>query len=1354
LYVNGIRDRVVQYSSAASLIQAEPTNIKAFSNGAEVEMRNIRVYDRALSDDEVLSNYIVDRQTADEMVLLYEKNDVLTDDGEISIEKLRQQGKSVMRIVGDVDLVNQTNNKKFETTVDIYFYSQYGAEYDFVAKNIGLRIQGTSSTTYPRKNYRLYFYRPANGCTLEVNGVNVPDMKYAFKPGARPISIFCLKADFSDSSSVHNTATVRIVNEVFKKCGWTTPAQDANTSEYDVRIGVDGFPMNLFYDNNGDGTATFLGKYNFNNEKADSAIVYGFEGIEGYNDEETLAGVRNKCICLEFLNNSEPLCLFTTDDMTNFDDALEFRFKADKTWATADEEDKAAVQRLWSWILSCKGNPEKFEAEYKDYFINESPFAWYIVTDYKMAVDNRVKNMMIVTWDGIHWMFIPYDMDTLLGLRNDALLKFAYNIDWDSYDESQQAYCFAGHDSVLWELVRGCKTKLAEIARTIRANMSTEYVLNMYNVEFMGAWSERVYNKDGEYKYITPLLEDGKDYLYALQGSRYAHRTYMIKNRFSLLDARYCAGTYRDDAFPMYLSYDFASDPRTLRLTATELHYFGYGMTNGDPTVWGIEGNEDQNVTLTFTKKLIVNDPQNVYGASRIATLDLTNISHAIVGTLNLNKCTQLQDLEMSCADEQTSLTNLMVASCGRLSSLDINGLHGLTTLDLSGNKKLANLYAGNTKLTSIAFATGCKLVNALLPSTLQTLELRYMPNISNKLLGFSATPAVTRLVVDNCPRIDWQLLLGKCPYVKYLRVTGVNMTGKGDELRDLKTMGGVDESGANVTTCRLVGTYNLTNMVSEEEYAELSEHFPELNINQPEWTVIKYDETVSDGANVSNLDNETGYDYDKDFAESGHTSKILAKRHRVMAKYVENGKMLICQLDDADSRKYYDGTEANLNGFNHATKADEGDMMVYEPNRWCKGIDDFINHCHYDCFSSLDKVTGIEGKKLFASDMELIDQKGCRVASTYDTLDDCLAVFDTYSVYVAPVSGYKRVRWPAVNSAAYGAVFLDADNNIISRAAATAGRMVQGSYLFTTIPAGAERIAFTCYREAEFSFVWLTKSEEIHAIEPDAWQTGEYLCGVNKAYYANGQIRSIAGVAPTVNTSQSQFATYCSNRGEGFVLITYAMGRDIARLFWAKYGDRDSSKVCGYGSGSNSTSTGLTAFLGMKDTISNPSGSIGASGGYYYDDTKTLRSVTSINALGYDNLWGNVSEWQMNVHSEYLTYYIKETLSDNERKVKSASTDGWISELHNGLYMDIVPVLVNATETTHYCDKFWPNNVAGRVLLRSGRYANSYYGVACAVADRDASDAYADCGSRLAFIGTIEWAISVSAYLEAEAIA
>ena len=354
LYVNGILCGAKQYASTDSLLQAEPTNIKITSESADVEVRNMRVYSRALGDDEELANYMVDRPTSDEMVVLFEKNQVMDDEGtDVDIDKLRAMGKSVMRIVGDVNLVNQTNNKKFEVPVDIYFYSAYGKEYDFIIYQCGLRIQGTSSTTYPRKNYRIYFSRSTKyGTKLYVNGVEVADFKYSFKPGARPIDIFCLKADFSDSSSTHNTGAVRIVNDIWKRCGWLTPPQMAYKGNYDVRIGVDGFPIDLFYDNNGTGENVYLGKYNFNNEKSGSGIIYGFEGIEGFNDEATLKGERNKCICLEFLNNSETLCLFGTSNMDTFDDALEFRFKADDTWATAHEDDKAAVKRLWEWIYS------------------------------------------------------------------------------------------------------------------------------------------------------------------------------------------------------------------------------------------------------------------------------------------------------------------------------------------------------------------------------------------------------------------------------------------------------------------------------------------------------------------------------------------------------------------------------------------------------------------------------------------------------------------------------------------------------------------------------------------------------------------------------------------------------------------------------------------------------------------------------------------------------------------------------------------------------------------------------------------------------------------------------------------
>lgn len=1354
IYVNGVRDRSLQYSSVASLIQMVPASIRIDSEAADVETRTIRVYDRALTDDEVLANYTVDRQTADEMVVLFQRNDILNDEtDEIDIDKLRAQGKSVMRIVGDVNLVNQTNNKKFEVPVDVYFYSQYGKAYDFVAHNIGLRIQGTSSTTYPRKNYRLYFTREQYNCSLSVNGVDVPDFKYSFKPGARPIDIFCLKADFSDSSSTHNTGAVRIVNDIFKRCGWLTPPQAAYKGNYDVRIGVDGFPIDLFYDNDGTGVASYLGKYNFNNEKADSGIVYGFEGIEGFNDEAALNGARNKCICLEFLNNSAALCLFGTASMSNFDDELEFRFKPDTKWADAHADDKTAVTRLWTWIQSCKNNPTKFLNEYTNYFINESPFAWYVITDYFMAVDNRAKNMMLVTWDGLKWMFIPYDMDTLLGERNDSYLKFDYMIDFDTVDESQGgAYCFAGHDSELWKLVRACPTKLAEVARTIRANMSTEYVLQVLNDEMMNSWSERVYNKDGEFKYITPLLEQGRDYLYALQGSRYAHRTYIVQNRFNLLDSRYCAGTYRDDAFPIYFSYNFAANNRDLLITAAELYYFGYGMTNGDPRVSGLKANQQgDEITLTFDQNLIVNDPQNIYGASRIQGLDFTDVSHAIVGTLNLNKCVRLRNLDLSCANGQTTLTGLILDSCRNLQTLGISGLNGLASLNLTNNKKLVTFEATNSKLGNVLFAPGGKLAHAELPATLQALELRYLSELTHTGLVIPTTNAITRLVVDNCQKLNWRTILEKCPNTKYLRVTGINETGRGEMLNQFLTMNGVDENGSNVQTCRLVGRYQLTKYLPENEYNQLVAHFPELTILQPEWTVIKYDETVSDSKNISNLDNETGYDYDNEYQMSAHVAVIESRRHRVMAKYTAPGEMTVCPLDDEDSRYYHDGTEANLEGYNSTTKADEGDFMMFEPSRWCKGVDDFINRAHYDCWSSLDVTTPIEGVKLYPADMLMIDRSACRVASNYSTLDDSLTTFDDMRVYVAPVAGYKQVRWPAVSSAVHGAVFLDDEDNIVGRAAANNGRMTAESYLFTTIPAGAVKIAFTCDREAPFTFVWLTTSDQIHAIEPDPWNTGEYLVGVEKAHYANRQIRSIAGVVPTVSVSTAQFEDYCTQRGEGFTPITYAMHRDIARLFFAEHGDRDSSGVNGYGSGSTTTPTGQTAILGKRETKAPTT--YGASGGTYYDEDGTLKTISSISSLGYANLWGNVAEWMGGLRSEYLVWKFKEA-DGTERQVKSSAiSDSWIVEVANGRRMDIVPVVVGGTETTYYRDKFWCSNSAGRVVYRSYHYALTYAGVSCAYAGHDPSTSNTSIGSRLAFIGNIVYTLNVAAFKEAEAI-
>ena len=1404
LYVNGILCGAKQYASTDSLLQGTPANIRITSESADVELRNLRVYNRALGDDEELANYMVDRPTSDEMVVLFEKNQVMDDEGtDVDIDKLRAMGKSVMRIVGDVNLVNQTNNKKFEVPVDIYFYSAYGKEYDFIVYQCGLRIQGTSSTTYPRKNYRIYFSRSEKyGTKLYVNGVEVADFKYSFKPGARPIDIFCLKADFSDSSSTHNTGAVRIVNDIWKKCGWLTPPQAAYKGNYDVRIGVDGFPIDLFYDNDGMGENVYLGKYNFNNEKSGSGIIYGFEGIEGFNDEATLKGERNKCICLEFLNNSEALCLFGTSDMATFDDALEFRFKADQTWATAHEDDKAAVKRLWEWIQSCKGNATKFLNEYQDYFGNDSPFAWYLITDYMMAVDSRAKNMMLATWDGLHWYFLPYDMDTIFGERNDSVLKYDYTITWETMDESIGSYAFAGHDSVLWELVRGCKDKLREVADKLRSTMSLEYVLKVFNEDMMGNWCERIYNKDGIYKYIKPLTEgvttaDGTtsyyDYLYALQGSRYAHRTFTIQNRFALLDSQYVCGTYRKDSFAAYFGYKFGNDNRKIRITASERYFFGYGYTSGTPHKSAVLAEDTgSQIDLTLDTDLIVNDPQYIYGASRIMGLDLTDVSHAILQTLNLNNCSALRTLDVSCAQTQTTLNALLVNGCRNLRTLNMTGLKSasFTGIDLSNNTKLETLKAGKTTLTGVNFAQGAPLTSVTLPASLQTLELRYLSKLTTGGLTLEGTSNITRLVVDNCPGIDWQVLKARCGNVKYLRVTGIDMEGDGSLLTSLMQTGGVDENGGNVDTCRLVGTYRLTRYKDDEEYEALQEHFPELNIEQPEYTMLERAETVADDACISNLDNGTGYKYGNDYKSSGHVAAILKNRHRVLAKVTKkattrnvnianidtvmnnlDGEMTYYPLDDADSNKYADGSAAKLDGT-------EGDWMMLEPFFWSKGVNDYLNGKNYDCYSYRDRdhmPRVPEATVLTLADIKATQggyTSGKKVMSGRDTITNAFSTDNSYSVCMVSVEGYKRVRFPSVpGSNLVGSVFVDKSGAVLQSIVVStlSNKFEAGMYLISDVPEGAVALYFSVLNTAEFDKVVLSNSDKIEDMEPDWVANDEHLCGVVGSSVVGSKLRAcITGGSTTANMTWADFHYYSVQRG--MQQIDALMHWRIANLSYAKYGRKNMQEQCGAGSHTNMRTTGGTASRGMQDTVGyeeakgiNPNVTnslidnlVHQYAWYVEKDEYGAAKVTQVNnicCLGYEDIFGhkydmmdcvdmpntsgNAGKWRVWL-PDGTTMMIKGT----------TNSDWWITAVAHGKYMAVVPVgSVNGSSSTYYSDKYWISTAAGRVVYRGCNSAYASGGVSNAYANNDASFASTSVGSRLAFRGKIVRAESVAAY-------
>ncbi len=1405
LYVNGIRSKADIYAEGDNFQQDVAQGITLDSSFADIDARIVRVYNRAITDDEELGNYIVDRPTSTEMSDLFLSNEVLDEDGSnIDIDKLRAKGKGVLLFIreGGLDPINAENNKDTDFPSDVYFYSLFGKEYDFVLKDCYIRIQGTSSTKYPRKNYRIYFAKGTNP-TLFINGVEQTDVdskgkrknKYPMRPGSIPMNLFCMKCDFSDSSMTHNTAGAKLFNSLYKELGLLTPAQ---VEDSNIRSSIDGFPIDIFAAETIDEVPQYYGQYNFNNEKSNSGPLFGMEDVIGFDGSE----IEWDCpITFEFLNNTQKLCLFQVDNdldaqlENEFDDALEFNYPKDLYWSQskAIEEDgdvcedkhKTAVKRLFSWVKSCipagadtvnykdisSFTSSKFKNEVSQYFDVNYLLTYYLFTDYFALVDQRAKNMLMRTWDGMKWYITYYDGDTALLGRNDSFLAYLYTLNRETWDAEKSKYAFEGHNSWLWCLVlANLESELKACAASLREKLTVERALAMFNDEQAGNWSERQYNKSGHFKYIVPQIE-GVDvqgtltkypYIYALQGSREAHRTHTIINRFALLDAKYETGAYRSDNIDMYMSREAATPANTIVVTSIEDYYYGYG-TNNQPTLQASQAaGEDETVTLTFNNAFTVNDPIRVYGASRMKELDMRGAADNLTGDLNLNKCKVLQKLNISTYNNGSSGWCLVLDKCSQLKDINLNGQNSARTgtlssteLNFANQTKLERLDAGGVNVQGVVFAEGAPLNYARIPGSIKTLRLEYLPNLSMNNLIIDNYSNIETFRFSSCPNLNWETLLSRCSNVKRIRVTGIDMEGDGSLLEQYMTKGGIDGDGNATDTCALVGTYRLTQYLEDDIYQVFSTHYPELNIIQPDYTTIMFDDTVADSANITNLDNRTGYYYSKKYVPSGHINKILKQRHRVLAKKTAAGEVTICQLHDENSNYYADN-----DNFNNATPADlkgsEGNVMIYEPHYWYKGINDLLNKKKYSLYSSNEECPSSTGDYVKKT-LDVLDKKSgyaVRSAVDYTTLESAeTAVSANSIVYVDVTGGYKQVRYPGMSSALYGAIFLDANNNVVKRMRATSENgIINGMYCFTDIPVNAVKLAFTIVTNADFDYVLLTKSDKIEAIEPDWVEAQECLVGVYEAVLKDDLLHSISGSVSTGSVSQADFKVYAKNVGNGFQLIDWEMHKNVGNLFFAKYGERDSQGICGYGTETYTRTNGNTNICGMNDTFSNPEDPT-AKSAYTWNDKEagTIKNISSPSVMGYENWQGNKLEWleKIDFCKKSVDYkYVIELPDGSTRSIQGLKISGSylysISVVH-GRYMDTICAREGASSTSHYHDATYQNGTTARVVARSYCFAIAYGGVSYANANYGSAYVSAYYGSRLAFRGNIKWASSVN---------
>lgn len=753
IYANGILSAAINVI-ASDYIRSNEQLTFAATDKAKLDIKQIRIYNVPLNSDQVLNNYILYQDSTSDMTKLYNKNNILSSDGTtFDTEKLAAQCP-VMIITGDIPVLENTSNKKEQIIVDVNYINMQDPTKSFTMKGAAMRPQGTSSMSYPKKNFRLYTNKVDDTEVYDYQGNKIEDKLYAFKDNAQPVDVWCLKADYAESSGTHNTGIARLWNKVMYDAvidgehKLRTKAQVtalSNNYKYDVRTTVDGFPINLFYKLNDDSELVFIGKYNFNNDKSTES-VYGFRDIPGFDN--------SKVECWEVLNNGDPIALFKT--VNNFD----------KAWSTAFEgrypdgnTEVTNLKAFCTWVTRSNGKVTAFKRDKWEHLDVYKVAAYYVYLMRFGAVDQPVKNAMITTEDGQHYFFINYDNDTINGEINTGNLEAPWDVDRNTKGVDG-AYIYAGHESVLWNMLEQDDefmniVQKVDIALYI-AGLKYADVIDMFDNKQAGAWSQRVYNYDATYKYLNPYTRNGVNNLFMLQGSRSTHRKFWLQRRFNLYDSKFVSGAFKSNVFEIKFINDTPAN-QSFTITAANKLYYGYGI-NELVTESGIKLLNGESHTFSTPRVLNLGDPVRIYGVTELDTIDVSACANRI-NQLSVSSNTNCAKFtKLICGS--TSSNNEVVSEISgikklvNLKTLDLTNYRGFTSLDLTGLYSIETLKINGTNISNVEFDEGSQISTIEFSQKFNALNFHNLPNLTISGLKYLNYENIASINITDCPNL------------------------------------------------------------------------------------------------------------------------------------------------------------------------------------------------------------------------------------------------------------------------------------------------------------------------------------------------------------------------------------------------------------------------------------------------------------------------------------------------------------------------------------------------------------------------------------------------------------------------
>lgn len=291
---------------------------------------------------------------------------------------------------GDMSKITdpKQTSKKIECDIDFEYRSR-GQIVNGAAK---IKIQGTSSTQYAKKNYTINFYEDSTyGSKKKIN------------VGWGAQSKYCLKANWIDKTHSRNVVTAKLGAQMQAKYGLFNVAPHNGT--------VDGFPVEIYI--NGE----FHGLYTMNIPKDEWMF-----GMDKNNPNHIV-------ICGENWNDPVLFKSIPTDL---------------KDWTVeAGPEDDATLQKVQRLVKFVKDSSDaEFKATFDQYLNFDSTINYYIMMNCAWLSDNAGKNMLLATYDGKVWYPTLYDLDTSWGTHWKGTSLYNYS-----------SGVVNGSNSLLWQRI-------------------------------------------------------------------------------------------------------------------------------------------------------------------------------------------------------------------------------------------------------------------------------------------------------------------------------------------------------------------------------------------------------------------------------------------------------------------------------------------------------------------------------------------------------------------------------------------------------------------------------------------------------------------------------------------------------------------------------------------------------------------------------------------------------------------------------------------------------------------------------------------------------------------------------------